>query len=266
MSDLPVSLRHVNEGPSSSCFSRYNSDAALSQYCDAHYGPDKFGVENFSVRLVRLSLEVMPEAKRERALDLGCAVGRASFELARTFRRVEGVDYSSRFIALADRLRERGRLNYPCREEGELVSSRVVSLAEFGLEEAAGRVRFSQGDAQQLAQEMDGFSFILLANLVDRLPNPGRFLQQIHQRLNLGGVLALATPYAWLDVYTPRQNWLSGRFERGRPLYGDAGIKKYLVRRFSQVGPAQEVEFVIRETARYFQHGISQLTLWRREC
>jgi 2-polyprenyl-3-methyl-5-hydroxy-6-metoxy-1,4-benzoquinol methylase len=36
-----------------------------------------------------------------RALDLGCAVGRSSFELTRYFDRVVGLDYSARFIQVA---------------------------------------------------------------------------------------------------------------------------------------------------------------------
>ena len=40
-----------------------------------------------------------------RALDLGCAVGRASFELARYFEDVVGVDYSQAFVDTANELK-----------------------------------------------------------------------------------------------------------------------------------------------------------------
>lgn len=33
-----------------------------------------------------------------RALDLGCATGRTSYELSRCFDKVIGLDYSARFI------------------------------------------------------------------------------------------------------------------------------------------------------------------------
>jgi SAM-dependent methyltransferase len=33
-----------------------------------------------------------------RAVDIGCAVGRTSYELTRTFDYVLGLDYSARFI------------------------------------------------------------------------------------------------------------------------------------------------------------------------
>lgn len=39
-----------------------------------------------------------------RALDVGCAVGRSSFEMARTFDEVVGVDFSGKFINAAKAL------------------------------------------------------------------------------------------------------------------------------------------------------------------
>ncbi len=59
----------------------YETDTAVSQYCEAHYGQTYFGVENFPVKCARICLEYMHNRPRKRALDLGCAVGRATFEL-----------------------------------------------------------------------------------------------------------------------------------------------------------------------------------------
>lgn len=39
-----------------------------------------------------------------KAMDIGCAVGRASFELSRWFDHVLGIDYSARFIQVASML------------------------------------------------------------------------------------------------------------------------------------------------------------------
>ena len=43
------------------------------------------------------------------ALDVGCAVGAATFELARAFPRVYGLDYSKHFVSAAQASRRRGR-------------------------------------------------------------------------------------------------------------------------------------------------------------
>jgi 2-polyprenyl-3-methyl-5-hydroxy-6-metoxy-1,4-benzoquinol methylase len=39
-----------------------------------------------------------------KVLDLGCAVGRTSFELTRIFDRVIAIDYSAKFIEVANDL------------------------------------------------------------------------------------------------------------------------------------------------------------------
>ena len=86
----------------------YQSDLVVSEYFDAHYGPDKFGVENFSAALIKHCLNHDNSASRFSALDIGCAVGRSSFELAAHFDEVVGIDCSTRFIDIARRIQERG--------------------------------------------------------------------------------------------------------------------------------------------------------------
>lgn len=48
----PTFLRYRPENsPPALCAERYQSDEAVAQYCDAHYGPDKFGIPNFTAWL-----------------------------------------------------------------------------------------------------------------------------------------------------------------------------------------------------------------------
>lgn len=66
-----------------------------------------------------------------RALDLGCAVGRCTFELtspACGFGEVVGVDISARFIEVANKMREGRRMDYDLHIEGE-VSGAAKSIS-----------------------------------------------------------------------------------------------------------------------------------------
>lgn len=55
------------------------------------------------------------------ALDVGCAVGGASFELTRAgFSEVLGLDASRAFVAAADEMRARGSKSYRAVIEGDL--------------------------------------------------------------------------------------------------------------------------------------------------
>ena len=117
----------------------------------------------------RKSASTTPANSRGKALDLGCAVGRASFELARGFEQVTGIDFSARFIRIALELKEKGNAHFELMEEGDLVSYHEARLADMGLQEVAQRVEFFQGDATNLKPHFSGYDLVLAANLVDRL-------------------------------------------------------------------------------------------------
>jgi 5-histidylcysteine sulfoxide synthase/putative 4-mercaptohistidine N1-methyltranferase len=242
----------------------YETDDAVAQYCDAHFGPDKFGVPNFPSELVNICIKVMSDRPKERALDLGCAVGRASFELARHFKFVSGVDFSARFMRIAHQLQDKGVSHYQLPEEGEIVSFHETRLSDFCLAEYADKIEFLQGDAHNLKPHLTGYDLVLAANLLDRLYDPRHFLSNIHERMNPNGLLVLASPYTWLEDFTKKENWVGGVRIAGEPFTTLDGLKKQLGRQFRMLKEPRDVEFVIRETARKFQHTISQLTIWEK--
>ncbi len=241
----------------------YESDPLVSQYLDFHYGDPKLGVESFAAALATLAIRYCPQGGK--ALDLGCAVGRASFELARHFSTVEGVDFSARFIDVALALASTDRFRYLVADEGELCSYQEARLSRFAIgPEQIGRVHFSQGDACNLNPKYSGYDLVLAANLLDRLREPRRFLETITSRIKPGGILLLASPYTWLEEFTPKANWLGGVRENGEALTSYAALKRLLCASFEEVAAPQDLPFVIRETARKYQYVQSQVTIWRR--
>jgi 5-histidylcysteine sulfoxide synthase/putative 4-mercaptohistidine N1-methyltranferase len=254
----------VGEAPLTPPASHYETDKLLSEYAEFHYGDAYFGVPNFSKALVGLAVRAMGDRPRQRALDLGCAVGRASFELARHFDQVTGIDFSARFIQLGVQLAEQGVLRYTLAEEGELVSWHERRLADLRLTEARGRVAFFQGDACNLKPLFTGYDLILAANLIDRLYSPARFLATVHARLNPGGLLLIASPYTWLAEHTPREEWIGGFKRDGENVTTLDGLKAMLGGHFRLLQGPVEVPFVIRETRRKFQHTLSEVTIWER--
>ena len=242
----------------------YETDGAVSQYCEAHYGATFFGVANFPTTCATICLDHMKDRPKNRALDLGCSVGRASFELAREFSFVNGLDFSARFIRIAYQMQEKGVLRYELPEEGEIVSYHERRLADLGLSEAAGRIEFYQADALNLKAQFADYDLILAANLLDRLSNPGKFLDTIHERLKEDGILVIASPYTWLEEFTRRENWIGGFRKDGEPYSTLDGLRARLKPHFTEVAEPRDVEFVIRETSRKFQHSISQVTVWKK--
>lgn len=247
----------------------YESDRAVSEYLLLHYGepqvvlPYNFGPREalqFPVRCVRELANVLDTAGG-RALDLGCAVGGSSFELARYFEEVIGIDYSEKFIAVAERLQEDGSYEFSYCVEGEITAKAVARVPQ-GIDRRL--VTFQHGDAQHLPPNLGKFDLVFMGNLIDRLANPRQCLQQISDFVNPGGELILTSPYTWTREYTPRENWLGGFMKDNKPVETLTALKELLSRHFT-LSVCKDLPFLIREHARKFQWSVAQATLWRRK-
>lgn len=243
----------------------YETDELLGQYLAFHYGDSHFGVGNYPARCATACLEVMAGRDKHRALDLGCAVGRTSFELARIFDEVVALDLSQRFIDAANTLKTQGQMDYFLRAQGDLGETAVASLEGHNLAKHAHRATFEVADACNLGPAYHGFDLVFAGNLIDRLQDPGAFLSGVHQLLNDRGVLVISSPYTLLEDFTPRTKWIGGFQRNGQPFTVLDGMKEILAPHFELMRDPVDVPFVIRETARKYQHTIAELTAWQRK-
>lgn len=240
----------------------YEEDEILSEYLEFHYGEEYFNVKNYPKALVNLAKPYFTNTKR--ALDLGCAVGRSTFELSKYFKEVTGVDFSARFINLGEKLKAEGSLRYTIKDEGEIKFFKEINLNDLNLGKNPS-IEFIQGDACNLKPQLNNYDFVLASNLIDRLYNPLKFIKDIHTRINKDGILLLASPYTWLEDHTEKQNWLGGYKKDGENYKTLDALKEHLSEHFSLISEPMDVPFVIRETSRKFQHTISEVTLWKRK-
>lgn len=185
-------------------------------------------------------------------LDLGCAVGRSTYEMSRSCCHVTGIDFSHAFIDAAEALREGKSVSYSRRDEGHVSTALSAKLPE-GIDTA--KVAFLQGDAMALPGDLGSFDRVHAANLICRLNDPVLLLDRFPDLVNPGGELVLATPCTWLEGFTPSENWPAGDTL--------AWLRSHLDGTFELIGQADE-PFLIRETARKFQWTRSMLTIWRR--
>ncbi len=241
----------------------YETDELISQYLEFHYGDEYFSVPNFCVNGIKQCIHEIQSTHTTKALDIGCSVGRASFELAKTFDHVDGIDFSARFIQQAYNLTELGEKRYTIRTEGDLVEFKSITLAQFSYIEEAKKINFVQGDACNLKPQFSGYDLVYASNLIDRLGDPKVFLMTIHQRINEGGYLVITSPYTWLEEYTTKANWLGGIKVHGENFTTLDGLTETLIPHFELIA-VKEIPFVIRETKRKFQHSISEMTIWRK--
>jgi len=241
----------------------YESDTLISQYCHFGWGESYFDVPNYPARCAGLALEYMAERPRRRALDLGCAIGRSSFELARGFDEVIGVDFSARFIRHAQKMKDHSILRYALPVEGELEAFYEARLDDFGLADLRNKVAFWQGDACNLKSNYQGFDLIFAGNLLDRLYDPEKFLRSLYSRVNPGGMLILTSPYTWQEESTPRERWIGGFKRDGENMTTLDGLIGILEPDFKLL-ETRDIPFVIYETARKFQHTVAEMSVWEK--
>ena len=242
----------------------YETDGMVSQYIEFHYGDEYYGVPNFPRACAEACLKAMGDHKKDKALDIGCATGRAAFELARAFKHVDAIDFSARLIQMPARLQETGRQRYVIQDEGELVTYKEITAEALNLGEAINNVSFMQGDACNLAAKYKGYDLVFAGNLIDRLYDPEKFLKVIPERINAGGYLVLTSPYTWLPEFTERPKWIGGfKAPTGESFTTLDGLKKILSSGFTLV-ETRDIPFVIRETRRKFQHTLSEMSVWKK--
>ena len=104
--------------------------------------------QNFPVACIEAILPAVKGRATGKALDIGCGAARSSFELAKVYDSVQGLDLSVRAIEAPANLQATGRQRYICQDEGELKLFREVLLSDFeGYEEVKSKIAFMQGDA-----------------------------------------------------------------------------------------------------------------------
>jgi len=63
-------------------------------------------------------------------LDIGCGVGRSSFELATQFENVLGIDFSQAFVDRCNELKEHGQSLYCLPSEGEIIKKNMAKVSK----------------------------------------------------------------------------------------------------------------------------------------
>jgi putative 4-mercaptohistidine N1-methyltranferase len=240
----------------------YESPRLLAEYLLFHYGaanevlPWTFGPREalgFAVRSVTELLDTRLLGSHARALDLGCAVGRSTYELSSFADEVLGIDYSQSFVNAAEKIRSEGEMPYVRHDEG---NANTPLIAHRPLHGNAAVITFEQGDAMHLRDGLGEFDIVHAANLLCRLTDPLLLLERLPSLVKSGGQLLLTTPCTWLAEFTPEEKWPQGStFE---------WLQKQLAKDFT-LEVQKDLPFLIREHARKFQWSVALGTRWVRK-
>ena len=248
----------------------YESSRLLGEYLLLHFGggadlrhpslpvAEEITAAPFPVRCVRELLDTTLLPPEATALEAGCAVGGAAFELARTCVSVTAGDFSQSFIHAARNLVRDGCMQTLRSVEG---TTTIPFTATVPPEIDRDRVRFEVQDATALPAGIGPFDVVLAANLICRLPDPEAFLNRLPGLVKPGGQLLLTTPFTWLEEFTPQEKWVGG-------LMDGPSCEEELTRRLHpdfRLHRRIDLPFLIREHQRKYQLGVALGTCWIRK-
>ncbi|HXU72391.1 MAG TPA: methyltransferase domain-containing protein [Polyangia bacterium] len=177
----------------------------LSIYLDAHWGdratppPDgpaeanvRFGMEAIAARL-----RARAAAPVERAVELGCGVGRGLAELAGGAREVVGVDAQLAALERARRILDGETLEYARRVVGRHYTTARIAAAAAASSVPPANVSLVCGDAMDPPLVPQSFDRVVAVNVLDAVSCPPQIIAVADGLCAPGGEIILASPYAW---------------------------------------------------------------------
>lgn len=242
----------------------YETDPEVIRHCEAQYGGDFLGIKNYYQRIAEIAIEYAGKSKKS-ALDLGCRTGRTTWELAKAFDSVTGLDFTARNIRVAVQLQENGNFKYVFPEEGELLSHNLLNIKTLGFENLAGKVTFLQSDASNMKSVFVGYDLVLINDILDQMYNPRHFLRGVHKRMNEGGRLIVATGFDWSEECTIRENWVGGHRKAGEQIWGQDDLDALLSETFIKIEGSITIPSVKRINKRKYSYNNIDVSVWEKK-
>ncbi len=187
----------------------------LSSFARGHFGdldPDEpLPADGNLAALFAQAVSLLAEPPSGPWLDVGCAVGRSTFDIAsRTDDLAIGVDLNFAALRMAERVARTGKLIHPQRRVGLVYDRREYPV------ELAGRDRasFWACDALNLPFADDLFHGAISFNVVDCIASPLDHLAELGRVVRSGKEVMLATPYDWAATATAVEAWIGGHSQR----------------------------------------------------
>ncbi len=173
-------------------------DALLGTYLQSHYGTP--GVYR---KILGECLET--SAPLGFALDLGCATGGHTFELARHSQWALGMDLNFSLVSAAARMQREQKIRFSRKRR-----SRHAEAAEYRLD-VPENVFFMVADALEPPFSAEVFDFVSALNLLDNVRFPLILTGQMDALLKTAGSLLMVSPFAWNSELCEPAEWLENK-------------------------------------------------------
>ncbi|TVM15813.1 SAM-dependent methyltransferase [Oceanidesulfovibrio indonesiensis] len=227
---------------------RYETSAAVGSYLWSHYSDivgEEMACDAYGAWASKLGGVAGP------ALDVGCAMGRITFELAAEAGFAVGVDFSRSFTRMARELRKTGRLESSIVVEGKITRPFTVELPE---RLRTGVAEFIVGDAMALPFSSDAFPAVSSLNLLDKVCRPEDHVRELCRvAAGEGCRVLVADPFSWAEEICPPGDWLGGVEEGDFAGRGLDNLKRLLEEEEFEFSDTSPVWWTIRNHENHFE-------------
>lgn len=251
----------------------YETDPGVCQQLESHYGADHFNFGNYPEKLAQAvkqsvgkfaaSATGSASTVLDKCLDLGCSVGRTSFEISPLFSHLDGVDFSARYIQHGVQLQNNDHVRYTLKNEGEITEFKEVSLASLAIKKSNNSIHFSQGDAANLKVKYAGYDVILAQNVLEQSYDPALVLASMHDRLKNQGLLIITSDYNFDESITAKNKWIGGLKVNGENVSGFDGLSEQLSKHFSLLEQHELPRVLVNNKREYIVSNI-HYTVWKK--
>lgn len=225
----------------------------LSTYTFDHYGDldpaeprDSPVLPGSVLELLKRGFSHIDERVEGPAIDLGCAVGRTSFELAKSVDDlILGVDLNFAMLRTAAAILHQGRVTYPRRRVGIVFDKREFPVVLEG----SSKVDFWACDATSLPFADESFSLAASLNVIDCVQSPYDHLKELGRILKPKGGALVSAPYDWNVNATPVEAWLGGHSQRSESQGASEVMLRSLLAGGEHPYAIQELELVSESEA-----------------
>lgn len=178
---------------------------------EGEFSPEGINTAGNIAECLNAGLSLFDEKPQAPMLDIGCAVGRTTFELAeRHVGLTLGVDLNFSLLRAAQRVLREGLIRFPLKRIGVVYDQHEFPVSFENIQQ----VDFWACNALALPFENETFQFASAFNVLDAVPTPRQFLVAISDLLKTGGQTLLTTPFDWTPG-TPLERWIGGHEQRG---------------------------------------------------
>ena len=194
---------------------KYENSKVISSYLWSHYG-DWLNDSDWIPAYLKWASLINPIDGF--SLDIGCAVGRTVFELARKSKFSIGIDLSLSFVKTSRELMKRGELNFELIEEGYITKPAKIKLSdEFQRE----NIDFIVADALALPFKGELFKCVTSLNILDKVPSPLKHIEEMNRVSSFKDAqILISDPFSWNEEVAKIEDWLGGKREGNYSGYG----------------------------------------------